>query len=84
MAENGLDLRTWLTVIGVFALFFGFPAAVVAFDMRKQRRHEARARTATDPLPATVPAGRTDDATNRSRRSEIDADRSDHVRTDLP
>lgn len=45
MAENGLDLRTWLAVIGVLALFFGFPAASIAFDLRKQRRKHG---TATD------------------------------------
>jgi hypothetical protein len=63
MAENGLDLRTWLTVIGVFALFFGFPAAAVAFDLRKKRRHEAQQCTATDPLPASAPASHPDTAT---------------------
>jgi len=43
MAENGIDLRTWLAVIGVFVLFFGLPAASIAFDMRKKRREAARA-----------------------------------------
>jgi hypothetical protein len=58
MAENGLDLRTWLTVIGVFVLFFGFPAATIAFDVRKKRRQEARESAATDLIPARAPAGR--------------------------
>jgi hypothetical protein len=38
MAENGLDLRTWLTVVGVFVMFLGFPAASIAYDVRKKRR----------------------------------------------
>jgi hypothetical protein len=54
MAENGLDLHTWLTVIGVFALFFGFPAGMIAFDLRKTRKQEDRARATSDPLHATV------------------------------
>jgi|tagenome__1003787_1003787.scaffolds.fasta_scaffold19667512_1 hypothetical protein len=82
MAENGLDLRTWLTVIGVFALFFGFPAATIAFDARKKRRQEARASTATDPLPAPAPAGPTvttrpsvKDGSPRSGTTELRLDR---------
>jgi len=43
MAESGLDLRTWLAVIGVFALFFGFPAVSIALDVRKKRRQEDEA-----------------------------------------
>ena len=38
MDGNGLDLRTWLTVLGVFLMFFGFPAATIAWDLRKKRR----------------------------------------------
>jgi len=53
MAENGLDLRTWLTVIGVFALFFGFPAATIALDLRKKRpEEEARESTTATSRPA--------------------------------
>jgi len=40
MAEGGLDLRTWLAVVGVFVLFFGVPAASIAFDVRKKRREQ--------------------------------------------
>jgi hypothetical protein len=49
MAENGLDLRTWLTVVGVFVMFFGVPAASIAFDLRKKRREQADATVASDP-----------------------------------
>ena len=70
MAENGLDLRTWLTVIGVFALFFGYPAAAVAFDLRKARRSQAdRARTATMPTPPPTDLGAGTHALRSSRRS---------------
>ncbi|HET6910084.1 MAG TPA: hypothetical protein VFH54_12145 [Mycobacteriales bacterium] len=41
---NGLDLRTWLTVVGLFVLFFGLPAASLAHDRRK--RHRARLESA--------------------------------------
>jgi hypothetical protein len=54
MAENGLDLRTWLTVIGVFALFFGFPAATIAFDLRKARRKQADSAEPSDLVGATA------------------------------
>ena len=38
MAEGGLDLRTWLTLLGVLTVFFGIPAITVAVDVRKKRR----------------------------------------------
>lgn len=36
MDGNGLDLRTWLTVVGLFALFFGLPAVSLVRDQRKR------------------------------------------------
>jgi hypothetical protein len=39
---NGLDLRTWLTVLGVFVMFFGLPAASLAYDHRKKQRARPR------------------------------------------
>lgn len=54
MAENGLDLRTWLTVIGVLALFFGFPAATIAFDLRKARRKQADSVDSSDLASVTA------------------------------
>jgi len=51
MAENGLDLRTLLTVIGVLMMFIGLPAATIAFDVWKKRREEeAHETTSSEPL----------------------------------
>jgi hypothetical protein len=78
MTENGLDLRMWLSVIGVFVLFFGFPAATIAFDLRKKRRREARESTAVDPVRASASASRTNttrpytkDASQRSATTDL-------------
>ena len=38
MAESGLDLATWLTIVGVFVLFFGLPLATLEYDRRKALR----------------------------------------------
>lgn len=38
MAEDGIDLRTWLTILGVFVGFFLLPAVTLEYDRRKKRR----------------------------------------------
>lgn len=58
MVENGLDLRTWLTIVGIFVLFFGLPAATIAFDLRKQRRSNEQASATDHPRPPAPPQTR--------------------------
>ena len=38
MSESGLDVTTWLTIGGVFVLFFGLPGAMLEYDRRKKLR----------------------------------------------
>ena len=38
MADEGLDLRTWLTIVGVFVTFFALPALMLKQERRKKRR----------------------------------------------
>ena len=38
MADNGIDAATWLTILGVFVLFFGLPLGVLELDRRKKLR----------------------------------------------
>ena len=40
MAEGGLDATTWITILGVFVLFFGVPGAMLEYDRRKKLREE--------------------------------------------
>lgn len=39
--DEGLDLRTWLTLIGVFVAFFALPFAVLERDRRKRDRDDS-------------------------------------------
>jgi hypothetical protein len=42
MAEGGLDVRTWLTILGVFVVFFVLPAFALEYDRRKKPRRARR------------------------------------------
>lgn len=64
MAENGLDVRTWLTVVGIFVMFFGFPVATIALDLRKQRRKQPGA-----PVEDVTRSGSVRTITDGSRRN---------------
>jgi hypothetical protein len=39
---EGLDVKTWLTIIGVLVLFFVLPACTLEYDRRKRLRDEKR------------------------------------------
>ena len=67
MAENGLDLRTWLTVIGIFVMFFGFPVATIALDLRKQHRKQSEAPVED----ATMNCGGAGTITDESSRDRV-------------
>ena len=67
MAENGLDVRTWLTVVGIFVMFFGFPVATIALDLRKQRRKQPDARIED----ATMNCSGARAITDESRRDRV-------------
>lgn len=54
MDGNGLDLRTWLTIVGLFVLFFGLPAASLAHDRRKRHRGRLESDT-TEPVDDVHP-----------------------------
>jgi len=38
MPDSGLDATTWLTIIGIFLLFFGLPGFMLEYDRRKKLR----------------------------------------------
>ena len=40
--DEGLDLKIWLTLIGVFVVFFALPFLVLERDRRRQRRDDVR------------------------------------------
>jgi len=40
--DEGLDLKTWLTLIGVFVVFFALPLFVLEMDRRKRDRDASR------------------------------------------
>lgn len=42
MEDSGIDLRTWLVVLGVMVAFFGLPGAVLESDRRKRLAAKAR------------------------------------------
>lgn len=44
MAEEGLDVRTWLTILGVFVVFFVLPAFALEYDRRRKPRPDRRDR----------------------------------------
>jgi hypothetical protein len=44
VAESGLDARTWLTLLGIFVLFFLVPGGVLEWDRRKRQRQVTRSR----------------------------------------
>lgn len=77
MAENGLDLRTRLIVVGVFVMFFGFPAASIAYDLRKKRREQAGATVGGDLVPIPIPIPLTEVATRErdQRAQDVSASR---------
>lgn len=55
--HEGLDLRTWLTIVGVFVVFFGLPALALLHDRRKELRRQAGLRP-HDPRIGEVEARR--------------------------
>ena len=40
--DEGLDLKIWLTLIGVFVVFFALPLLVLERDRRRRSREDAR------------------------------------------
>jgi preprotein translocase subunit YajC len=40
--DEGLDLKIWLTLIGVFVVFFAVPFFVLERDRRRRSRDDAR------------------------------------------
>jgi hypothetical protein len=40
--DEGLDLKIWLTLIGVFVVFFAVPFLVLERDRRRRDRDDAR------------------------------------------
>ena len=39
--DEGLDLKTWLTLIGVFVVFFALPFVVLERDRRRRDHDDA-------------------------------------------
>lgn len=66
MAENGLDARTLLTVVGIFVMFFGLPVATIALDLRKQHRKQPDA-----PVEDATRSGSVRTITDGSRRNRV-------------
>ena len=40
--DEGLDLKVWLTLIGVFVVFFALPLLILEKDRRRRDRDGAR------------------------------------------
>jgi hypothetical protein len=40
--DEGLDLKVWLTLIGVFVVFFVLPLSILEMDRRKRDRDASR------------------------------------------
>ena len=87
MAENGLDVRTLLTVVGIFVMFFGFPVATIALDLRKQHRKQPDAPAEDAAMNCSGAWAITDEArrdrvpvsintTRRNEHTAVPADRS--------
>ena len=38
MADDGLDIKTWLTLLSIFVLFFALPMGMLEYDRRKKQR----------------------------------------------
>jgi hypothetical protein len=38
--DEGLDLKVWLTLIGVFVVFFALPLTILEIDRRKRDSHD--------------------------------------------
>jgi hypothetical protein len=41
MAEGGLDVRTWVTLVAVFVIFVAIPGFLLEYDRRKTLRETA-------------------------------------------
>lgn len=57
MAEEGLDVRTWLTILGVLVGFFVLPALTLEYDRRKKlRRPHRHEDSEPPPMPEERPS----------------------------
>ena len=56
MAEEGLDVRTWLTILGVLVVFFVLPALTLEYDRRKKLRRTHRQEDSEPTMPEERPS----------------------------